>query len=122
LPFEINLQLAMGHNLQARFIIKNIGRGVLTLYGIKAGCKCTKTHIDKNILQPNQEAVLTAEVHFPSTPGNWEDKIILYSNDLKSPIENLRLTVFIQPRYSIFPPSFVVDELPLGGTKDIELT
>lgn len=77
------------------FIIINTGNKTLTIDNIKTSCGCTITNIQKKNIVAGDSSKLTVK-YDTKRPGAINKKIIIYSNDVKTPEKEIFIKGYVK--------------------------
>ena len=86
-----------GEKLKYRYLVKNMGKVPLELYGFEAECTCTEVTLPKSPIKPGEQDFI--DVTF-DTNGKYyfQDRIIYLSANTRKKREKLRFKVFVIPK------------------------
>ena len=76
---------ASGSFVTTTFTIVNKGKSDLKILSINAQCYCTEASVDKNLLKPDESAILTVKFDLMGHVGTLQKPITIYTNDPKKP-------------------------------------
>jgi archaellum component FlaG (FlaF/FlaG flagellin family) len=82
-------------NGNCQFIIKNTGAETLTINNIKTSCGCTITDIQQKDIKAGDSSQLTIR-YDTKRPGAINKKIIIYSNDIKTPEKEIFIKGYVK--------------------------
>ena len=103
------------------FHIKNRGKERLLLTKVQARCPCLDLRLNRTSLLQGQEAILTGTYRPVLRPGDWSDKILLYSNDPENPVTELLLKAYVELNCTVVPASIVIKNLERNESRKTEL-
>ena len=91
--------------VDAKFILRNEGNGLLKIEGVRASCGCTATDLAKNELAPGEEVELHAATNLKGRQGPQTKAVTVTSNDPENPTVQLRIVGTAIASISIEPMS-----------------
>lgn len=94
-------EVEYGQILEHAFSIKNLGKEVLEIKKIATSCACTTAEINKEKINPNEEAELlvrydTEAMSGSHAKGNQERIIYIRSNDPSSPQIEVMIYAYVK--------------------------
>lgn len=109
--------------LKAKIKIKNAGNELLKITEVKPGCGCTTAPLDKNELNPGEEASLDVTLRIAGYSGNVVKSIRIASNDPANPNKYLYLKANVFHPISITPTSYLAfSEMTVGQEATAKVT
>lgn len=66
--------------LEAHYMLYNVSDNLLKIENVNPDCSCTEYRLSKNIIQPNDSAMLTLILNTNNKVGKYELKTILKAN------------------------------------------
>lgn len=99
--------------------LKNVGWKDLRIRKVLGDCPCLRLALDKRVIPRGGCARLSATVSPPKSPGVWEDKIRVWTNDPHNAQIALRVKAYVKLRYKLVPPSVSVEGLRRSETKHV---
>lgn len=103
------------------FKIRNSGSDVLKLTTIRFSCTCIEHDLDKDILMPGELAQLNLGIRITHRIGEFQEHILLYSNDKSVPVTKLIVKGFVDRDCYILPESLSINRLCIGEKRRVEL-
>lgn len=89
--------------LKAKVKIKNAGTELLDISNVKPGCGCTTAPLDKNKLNPGEEATLDITLKIDKDSGPVTKGITITSNDPANGKVNLMIKADVYVALTVFP-------------------
>lgn len=106
-------------NLKCTFVIKNVGNQTLRINDVKPTCGCTNAPLTKNVLDPNDTAMVHVTLKIGTNAGKNTKSIIIKSNDASRPEIAYHLTYFLERPINIYPQSFIAfDQMQVGKSAE----
>lgn len=106
-------------NLTGTFIIKNVGSQTLRINEVKPTCGCTYAPLTKNVLDPNDTAMVHVTLRIGSNAGKNTKSIIIKSNDASRPEMAYHLAYYLERPINIYPQSFIsFDQMQVGKSAE----
>jgi hypothetical protein len=99
-----------GQSLSHTFTLANRGGAVIELLEVKPGCGCLRPEVAKVVLQPGEQAPLTAHVNTVTQPGgtnNWKTTVRYREAGAARELE-LTLRAEVIPEVSIQPANLLL--------------
>ncbi len=101
--------------LKAKIKIKNAGTELLKINEVKPGCGCTTAPLDKNELQPGEEATLDVTLRIGGMSSDIVKSIRISSNDPQNPNKYIYLKAKVFYPISLSPTSYLAfNEMTVG--------
>lgn len=106
------------------FTVRNDGKSVLNISGVKPACGCTIADISSKVLQPGESATIAASLSLKGRRGLQTKTITVNSDDPKTPAYKLTLKGTAASEVGLEPTSIYVGQLGFGEqvTKDVVIT
>jgi len=73
--------------LHKDFVLRNIGTADLSISRVSTTCGCTAALADSTVVKPGASTTLRVDLQTRTYSGKVERKILVESNDVKSPLE-----------------------------------
>jgi hypothetical protein len=73
--------------LHKDFVLRNIGTADLSISRVSTTCGCTAALADSTVIKPGTSTTLRVDLQTRTYSGKVERKILVESNDVKSPLE-----------------------------------
>ncbi len=86
-----------GKTLKKEFTLRNAGEAPLVLQGVSTSCGCTAAIPGATRLSPGQSTPLTVTLETRSYRGPLERRVIVRSNDPKTPLLEIKVKVTVEP-------------------------
>lgn len=86
-----------GDEIRVNFKIKNKGEDILEILDIEKDCGCTFIVIDKNTIEPGDSAFLKAGIVTEGKKEEFEEEILIKTNDPYEPHIRLKIKAHIFP-------------------------
>ncbi len=86
-----------GKTLKKEFTLRNAGEAPLVLQGVSTSCGCTAAIPGATRLSPGQSTPLTVTLETRSYRGPLERRVIVRSNDPKTPLLEVKVKVTVEP-------------------------
>lgn len=108
--------------LQTTMVIKNVGKGDLTITEVKPTCGCTLVQPGKTLLKPGDTTQVPVTMT-ASGMGQMRKLITVHSSDPVHPISNFALIADVRPTM-LFQPTdyFLVNNTPVGAEMTATIT
>ncbi len=103
------------------FKIRNSGSDVLRLTNIRFSCTCIEHHLDKDILMPGELTQLNLGLRIPHRIGEFQEHILLCSNDKSVPVTKLIVKGFVDRDCYVLPEALAINRLYIGEKRRVEL-
>lgn len=100
--------------LTATIKLKNIGDQVLNIKEVKAGCGCTTTKIDKEVLKPGEIGSVDVTLNVASVTGSVTKTITAYSDDPVNGTKTIWLKAEVVRAIQLSMPYFAFNDLAIG--------
>jgi hypothetical protein len=100
--------------LKATLKIKNAGNQVLNVKEVKAGCGCTTTKIDKDVLQPNEIGSVDVTLNVSNVSGVVIKSITVFSDDPKEGSKVVTIKAEVVRSISTSSPYFAFADNVVG--------
>ncbi len=81
-----------GTTVDARIIVKNMGRDTLRILGVTTSCGCTTVRQPKSALKPGEADVVDVQFNSTGFRGMVEKHVFIASNDVTTPSMNVTMT------------------------------
>lgn len=94
--------------------IKNIGNQLLHISGVKPGCGCTATKLDKDSLQPDEVASVDISLNAGSSNGHVTKTVTISSNDPENGTKLLYLKAEVVKEIIINPMQIAFVDLSMN--------
>ncbi len=108
--------------LTTQIEIKNVGTEKLIIDKPTTSCGCTAAQPDKNILMPNESAMLTVTLDISGKSGEIVKTVIIPSNDPTNPHTTLSVKAQVYSPLEVNPRIFVLNQLKTGQKSVIKIT
>lgn len=82
--------------VRVRYRLTNNGNEPLRIYDLIPSCGCTTAHIDKNVINPGEQAVVSVVMDTHGKTGRIQKEILVRSNAVNAPGFKLILKVKVQ--------------------------
>ncbi|MFH1300838.1 MAG: DUF1573 domain-containing protein [Planctomycetota bacterium] len=111
-----------GEKLNAQFLLKNTGTGVLRIQNLSTSCGCAPAQISLQEIFPGQNSEVSVSFHSRNNAGTIGHMIQFDSNDPEQ--QHVALTVSARSQWPVesSPKSIINSNLPLGEKSEQELT
>lgn len=90
-----NIVYGFKDSFEFEFKFKNTSQSEVKIEKIESICDCTKVASDKFIYMPNEFGVISGMLDIKNKYGEFERRIILHTNDIKSKRVTLSIKLFI---------------------------
>lgn len=87
-----------GEVVSLNVYFKNSGKELLKIDNVKSSCGCTATVLDKKVLQPGEDSMLSIKLDTADRVGKFTRTVTLQSNDKSNPEQTITLFVNIEER------------------------
>ncbi len=100
--------------LKAKIKVQNIGKAILYIKEVKAGCGCTATKIDKDTLEPGESGTIDVSLNVATVTGGVTKTITVYSNDPSNNAHIIWLKAEVVRAVSLSLPYMAFNDLAIG--------
>ena len=98
-----NIVYGSKDSFEFKFKFKNTSQSEVKIEKIESICDCTKVASDKFIYMPNEFGVISGMLDIKNKYGEFERRIILHTNDIKSKRVTLSIKLFITEPITLSP-------------------
>jgi hypothetical protein len=89
-------KLEQGVSVNTSFTLINNGKSDLSIRKTHASCGCTIASLEKDVIAPGEELMLTVTFNSAGRRGNQQKSIIIYSNDPIAPVQRVTVKAIVQ--------------------------
>jgi hypothetical protein len=85
-----------GRTLRKEFTLRNLGDRELVIEGVSTTCGCTAAIAGEKTLAPGRSTPLTVTLQTRDYRGKVERKVLLRSNDAKTPLTEITVSTTVE--------------------------
>lgn len=107
-----------GETMSREFVVRNIGTGPLVLEKAGSTCKCTVGNMNKNVLQPNEETVVTLTWTAQSIVPMFGQSATFKTNDPAMAEVKFSVSGQIASSFVLEPSQLALGDLPVTESSE----